>query len=263
MTSIITESGYKNSVGFFDRVAKQLVIKHPCTRKKDAQEVYAWIEKAKTTGLRSVAISVGMLDGFFDENSDGYIYDATREMVHGIVDKTKSVEAAFLIEVFVRLEKCVDIEDLTFKCISFKEHVAVFEMLLKNIRVLKKLRCLDLKGSFFDSEQLVDLADFVSRTKVAKIVWPDTKLDDETVSVIADKLEANVGLVDLSGAPVGLRKIAKRNRRRFFKFLHDTSKLTDSEALMLKEYKDSVSGAIAYERKKLDALNDTFGGFAV
>ncbi|MBR5154492.1 MAG: hypothetical protein IKW58_02070 [Alphaproteobacteria bacterium] len=263
MTSIITENGYKNGVGFFDRVSKQIVIKHPCVRKKEAQEVFAWIEEAKTTGLKSFIVGVGMMDNFLDCNEEDNIYNVSRELVRGVVEKTKSVEAAFLLEVLVRLDKCAELEKLSLKCVGFNEHPAVFEMLLKNIRVLKSLRCLELNGSFFGAEQLVDLADFVSRTSIARIVWPEVQLDEDVVSIIARKFDENIALVDATFAPLELRKIAKRNRRRFFKFMYNSMSLSEEDVRLIKEYKDSAYYALNYEYQKLADMNKTLGGILV
>ena len=89
MNSNFAESGVKNFFGFYDKVAKEIVLRRPCLRKKEAQEAFSWVDEAKNQGLLKLQIGVGAIESFVFDNSLDSIYSSARLILKEIVEKTK------------------------------------------------------------------------------------------------------------------------------------------------------------------------------
>lgn len=66
----------------------------------------------------------------------------------------------------LRLKKKEKLRNLAVKCFIFNDDPVLFELLLDTIRGLGSLVYLDLTGCYFSDEQLADLADVISKTKL-------------------------------------------------------------------------------------------------
>ena len=259
MESKVNKVSYRSSLGFFDKEAKEIVVKRPCIKKKEVQDVYDWVDEAKNTGLTRLSIGLGGIETFIDETNIDSIYFAARKVINEIVTKNKCSDSTFLAEVLVRVEKCPDLRSLSLRCFSFVGEPLIFDMLLRAIRTHKKLRFLDLCGCFFDAEQLIELASILKDTMIAQIIWPQPLLDDDLAQKIAEKLEGNLSIVIIKGVPENVLKVAKANRRKLFSMVKTPVEISYEETVILKEYVDSLAMALNCEQQRLIDLQKNIG----
>ncbi|MBR5599212.1 MAG: hypothetical protein IKW39_04145 [Alphaproteobacteria bacterium] len=254
MSSSETDSGYRNLLGFYDKVAKEIVLRRPCIKKKDAQEAFSWVEEARTEGVLKVVMGVGAIECFINEDSLDSIYTSARAVIKEIVEKNKFSDANLLVEVLIRLEKCPDLRHLCLRCFSFINEPLMFDMLLRAIKSHNKLRILDLAGCFFEPEQLFELANVLADSYVSNIIWPEPDLDEALVAELADILKVNMGLVVADGASREIQKVVRANRKRLFDMASMPMALSREQVAKFKEYADSVGLALSYEQQKLIEL---------
>ena len=254
MASFMNDNGYKNTLGFYDITSKEICLKHPFLKKKDAEEVYGWVEEAQSVGLNKLTIFIGSVDGYDAENKVDDIYHSSRGLVKQALETTKAFDAGVLVEIMLRLEKCSDLRILSLKSFSFEGQTIMFDMLMKTIRLHKKLKFLDLSGCFFTEEQLVELSEFVGNSNIAQMVWPEPVIKEEAIVEIAANLKKNIGLVVLFGAPMGLQNVAEANRKLLLGKVRYQLAMSPDEVLRIKEYKDSVRLALSYEQSSLIEL---------
>lgn len=254
MNTNIEESGMKNFLGYYDKVAKEIVLKRPCLRKKEAQEAFSWVDDAKDNGLYKLQIGVGAIESFVFDNSLDCIYSSARVILKEVVEKNKFADANLLVEILVRVEKCPDLRILSLRCFSFVNEPLMFDMLLRAIKSHKKLRILDLAGCFFEAEQLIELASVVNDSFVAHLNWPEPEMVKELTDEVVKVLDSNKSIVIVNGASDEIRELARVNRKRLFDMAKKPMDLSNEEVEEFKLYADSLSMGLCYEQQRLIEL---------
>lgn len=256
MRGLANECGSRNSFGYYDASAKEIILKRPCLKKQDLEEAYLWLDNSLE--LRKFSIGIGSVEVFVADGNIGGLYTTARGMLKNSMMKNKYSDAEMLRNMLLRLKKKEKLRNLAVKCFIFNDDPVLFELLLDTIRGLGSLVYLDLTGCYFSDEQLADLADVISKTKIAHLVWPEPRMDKMVLGKVMRILEINRSLVVLSGVPMEMQKLAKNNRENLFALGKRPSMMSEEEEMIIREYGNSIQLAIAYEKKKLYNLEQTF-----
>lgn len=256
MRGLANECGSRNSFGYYDASAKEIILKRPCLKKQDLEEAYLWLDNSLE--LRKFSIGIGSVEVFVADGDIGGLYTTARGMLKNSMMKNKYSDAEMLRNMLLRLKKKEKLRNLAVKCFIFNDDPVLFELLLDTIRGLGSLVYLDLTGCYFSDEQLADLADVISKTKIAHLVWPEPRMDKMVLGKVMRILEINRSLVVLSGVPMEMQKLAKNNRENLFALGKRPSMMSEEEEMIIREYGNSIQLAIAYEKEKLYNLEQTF-----
>ena len=256
MRGLANECGSRNSFGYYDASAKEIILKRPCLKKQDLEEAYLWLDNSLE--LRKFSIGIGSVEVFVADGNIGGLYTTARGMLKNSMMKNKYSDAEMLRNMLLRLKKKEKLRNLAVKCFIFNDDPVLFELLLDTIRGLGSLVYLDLTGCYFSDEQLADLADIISKTKIAHLVWPELRMDKMVLGKVMRILEINRSLVVLSGVPMEMQKLAKNNRENLFALGKRPSMMSEKEEMIIREYGNSIQLAIAYEKEKLYNLEQTF-----
>lgn len=256
MRGLANECGSRNSFGYYDASAKEIILKRPCLKKQDLEEAYLWLDNSLE--LRKFSIGIGSVEVFVADGNIGGLYTTARGMLKNSMMKNKYSDAEMLRNMLLRLKKKEKLRNLAVKCFIFNDDPVLFELLLDTIRGLGSLVYLDLTGCYFSDEQLADLADVISKTKIAHLVWPEPRMDKMLLGKVMRILEINRSLVVLSGVPMEMQKLAKNNRENLFALGKRPSMMSEEEEMIIREYGNSIQLAIAYEKEKLYNLEQTF-----
>lgn len=256
MRGLANECGSRNSFGYYDASAKEIILKRPCLKKQDLEEAYLWLDNSLE--LRKFSIGIGSVEVFVADGNIGGLYTTARGMLKNSMMKNKYSDAEMLRNMLLRLKKKEKLRNLAVKCFIFNDDPVLFELLLDTIRGLGNLVYLDLTGCYFSDEQLADLADVISKTKIAHLVWPEPRMDKMVLGKVMRILEINRSLVVLSGVPMEMQKLAKNNRENLFALGKRPSMMGEEEEMIIREYGNSIQLAIAYEKEKLYNLEQTF-----
>lgn len=256
MRGLANECGSRNSFGYYDASAKEIILKRPCLKKQDLEEAYLWLDNSLE--LRKFSIGIGSVEVFVADGNIGGLYTTARGMLKNSMMKNKYSDAEMLRNMLLRLKKKEKLRNLAVKCFIFNDDPVLFEQLLDTIRGLGSLVYLDLTGCYFSDEQLADLADVISKTKIAHLVWPEPRMDKMVLGKVMRILEINRSLVVLSGVPMEMQKLAKNNRENLFALGKRPSMMSEEEEMIIREYGNSIQLAIAYEKEKLYNLEQTF-----
>jgi hypothetical protein len=256
MRGLANECGSRNSFGYYDASAKEIILKRPCLKKQDLEEAYLWLDNSLE--LRKFSIGIGSVEVFVADGNIGGLYTTARGMLKNSMMKNKYSDAEMLRNMLLRLKKKEKLRNLAVKCFIFNDDPVLFELLLDTIRGLGSLVYLDLTGCYFSDEQLADLADVISKTKIAHLVWPEPRMDKMVLGKVIRILEINRSLVVLSGVPMEMQKLAKNNRENLFALGKRPSMMGEEEEMIIREYGNSIQLAIAYEKEKLYNLEQTF-----
>lgn len=256
MRGLANECGSRNSFGYYDASAKEIILKRPCLKKQDLEEAYLWLDNSLE--LRKFSIGIGSVEVFVADGNIGGLYTTARGMLKNSMMKNKYSDAEMLRNMLLRLKKKEKLRNLAVKCFIFNDDPVLFELLLDTIRGLGSLVYLDLTGCYFSDEQLADLADVISKTKIAHLVWPEPRMDKMVLGKVMRILEINRSLVVLSGVPMEMQKLAKNNRENLFALGKRPSMMSEKEEMIIREYGNSIQLAIAYEKEKLYNLEQTF-----
>lgn len=256
MRGLANECGSRNSFGYYDASAKEIILKRPCLKKQDLEEAYLWLDNSLE--LRKFSIGIGSVEVFVADGNIGGLYTTARGMLKNSMMKNKYSDAEMLRNMLLRLKKKEKLRNLGVKCFIFNDDPVLFELLLDTIRGLGSLVYLDLTGCYFSDEQLADLADVISKTKIAHLVWPEPRMDKMVLGKVMQILEINRSLVVLSGVPMEMQKLAKNNRENLFALGKRPSMMSEEEEMIIREYGNSIQLAIAYEKEKLYNLEQTF-----
>ena len=256
MRGLANECGSRNSFGYYDASAKEIILKRPCLKKQDLEEAYLWLDNSLE--LRKFSIGSGSVEVFVADGNIGGLYTTARGMLKNSMMKNKYSDAEMLRNMLLRLKKKEKLRNLAVKCFIFNDDPVLFELLLDTIRGLGSLVYLDLAGCYFSDEQLADLADVISKTKIAHLVWPEPRMDKMVLGKVMRILEINRSLVVLSGVPMEMQKLAKNNRENLFALGKRPSMMSEEEEMIIREYGNSIQLAIAYEKEKLYNLEQTF-----
>ena len=256
MRGLANECGSRNSFGYYDASAKEIILKRRCLKKQDLEEASLWLDNGLE--LRKFSIGIGSVEVFVADGNIGGLYTTARGMLKNSMMKNKYSDAEMLRNMLLRLKKKEKLRNLAVKCFIFNDDPVLFELLLDTIRGLGSLVYLDLTGCYFSDEQLADLADVISKTKIAHLVWPEPRMDKMVLGKVMRILEINRSLVVLSGVPMEMQKLAKNNRENLFALGKRPSKMSEEEEMIIREYGNSIQLAIAYEKEKLYNLEQTF-----
>lgn len=256
MRGLANECGSRNSFGYYDASAKEIILKRPCLKKQDLEEAYLWLDNSLE--LRKFSIGIGSVEVFVADGNIGGLYTTARGMLKNSMMKNKYSDAEMLRNMLLRLKKKEKLRNLAVKCFIFNDDPVLFELLLDTIRGLGSLVYLDLTGCYFSDEQLADLADVISKTKIAHLVWPEPRMDKMVLGKVMRILEINRSLVVLSGVPMEMQKLAKNNRENLFALGKRPSMMSEEGEMIIREYGNSIQLAIAYEKEKLYNLEQTF-----
>lgn len=173
MRGLANECGSRNSFGYYDASAKEIILKRPCLKKQDLEEAYLWLDNSLE--LRKFSIGIGSVEVFVADGNIGGLYTTARGMLKNSMMKNKYSDAEMLRNMLLRLKKKEKLRNLAVKCFIFNDDPVLFELLLDTIRGLGSLVYLDLTGCYFSDEQLADLADVISKTKIAHLVMAGTE----------------------------------------------------------------------------------------
>lgn len=256
MRGLANECGSRNSFGYYDASAKEIILKRPCLKKQDLEEAYLWLDNSLE--LRKFSIGIGSVEVFVADGNIGGLYTTARGMLKNSMMKNKYSDAEMLRNMLLRLKKKEKLRNLAVKCFIFNDDPVLFELLLDTIRGLGSLVYLDLTGCYFSDEQLADLADVISKMKIAHLVWPEPRMDKMVLGKVMRILEINRSLVVLSGVPMEMQKLAKNNRENLFALGKRPSMMSEEKEMIIREYGNSIQLAIAYEKEKLYNLEQTF-----
>lgn len=249
MRKCSNDCGSRNSFGYYDARSKEIILKRPCFNKKDIDEVYVWLDDA--ADLCKFSVGIGAVENtVIDDNGDN-LYAAARGVIRQNVMQTVSIDNDILKNMLPRLKNLTKLQNFALKCYLFSEDQIMFEMLLQTIKSLKSLIYLDLSGCYFTDEQLIDLADVVSRLKIAHLIWPEPRMSELVMRKVAEKLKENRALVIMQGVPLDFAKIAQDNRQWLFNLGRRPTLIGVKEAELIKEYASSLRLGIAYEKQRL------------
>lgn len=255
MRSLSNICGAKNPFGFYDVKAKEIILKHPYTKKHDVEEAYLWLEEA--SDLTKVSIGIGSVENFVINDNGDTLYRAARHVIKQSVMQAQALDNEILKNLLTRIKTKLSVQNLSFKGYIFEGDNALFNELLSVISTLPNLIYLDLTGSYFSDEQLIILADVISKTYIAHLVWPEAHLSDLTIRTIMMKLKNNRSLVILRGVPMEFQDIAKQNRSWMFSLAHQPSLITAEDKNLIKEFASSYRLAIAYEKQRFFDIEKT------
>ncbi len=256
MKGFSNECGSRNTFGYFDACAGEIVLKRPCSKKNDLQEAYFWLDTC--SDLKKFSLGIGAFEAFVQDGSSNSLYSTAKDLLKNSIIKHKCSDAEMLNNILLKLHKQTKLRSLAIKCFLFSDDQVLFEHLLELIIKLPELTYLDLTGCYFSDEQLISLALAVAKTKIAHMVWPDPKPNKSTLDEIVKALEFNKSLVVLTGAPLELLKLAQKNRDEIFSIGKYPSIINDEDIKLIKQYKNSIIIAFAYEKEKLLDLEKTF-----
>lgn len=248
MRSVANECGSRNSFGYYDARAKEIVLKRPCQRKTDIDEALSWFDYA--SDLKKVSIGIGAVENFVINNSDNGQYSAARSVIKQNVYPNMPADNGILYIILGKLQNKKELRNISLKCFIFAEDQDLFNELLKTIQAVSgSLVYLDLTGSYFSDEQLVDLAEVIAKSHIAHLIWPEPRMSQLVFDKIFEKFKNNHALVLVRGMPLEMLQLSADNRQWLFDFGRRPSMIGDNEVRIIKEYKDSLRIAIAYEKQ--------------
>ena len=147
MRGLANECGSRNSFGYYDASAKEIILKRPCLKKQDLEEAYLWLDNSLE--LRKFSIGIGSVEVFVADGNIGGLYTTARGMLKNSMMKNKYSDAEMLRNMLLRLKKKEKLRNLAVKCFIFNDDPVLFELLLDTIRGLGSLVYLDLTGCYF------------------------------------------------------------------------------------------------------------------
>lgn len=248
MRTIINTCGARNHFGYYDAKAREIVLRHPYTKKSDVEDVYLWIED--TEDLRKLSIGIGAVENFVLQDNGDTLYGAARTVIKQNIMQAQILDNEILKNLLMRLKTKKQLRNLGIKGYIFENDPALFNELLQTISSVKSLVYLDLNGCFFTDEQLISLAEVLSTSHIAHLIWPEARLTELVIRSCLMKLKNNRSIVIMRGAPLEFQDVAKANRSWLFNLVHLPSLITEEEKAIIKEYADSYRLGLAYEKQR-------------
>jgi len=243
------DCGVRNHFGYYDASAKEIVLKHPCLKKADINDVYSWLDEAHD--LKKFSIGVGCVEDLVVDDTQSALYSSARAAILRDISQTQAVDNEILKNMLPRLKNKPNLRNIGLKCYVFSEDKVLFDLLLRTVSEAKNLVYLDLTGSYFSDEQLIDLSLVVSRSHISHMLWPEPRMSEMTLKKVKENLDLNKSLVVLRGVPTELQEIAFKNRQWLFSLAKRPTLITDKEKDILIEYADSARLALAFEKQRL------------
>jgi len=263
MSVATNDSGIKNSLGYYDQNSMEIVLKRPCSRKNDWEEAFSWIDDGILRGLNKISIGIGAVESFVADDSKDGMYLSAREIIKQTIDKNKHFETEMLRKILNKLNSYEGLRNLGLKCFSFCDDEDLFNSLLSVIKNQKELVYLDLTGCYFNNAQLCVLAEVISLSYIAHLVWPEPRVSGELLNKIMKFFENSLSLVVVRGTPIEVDEIARKNRNALFSLIKRPVMTSDEDIKRLKKYKNSVRLAIGYEKQKIREMEKTLEAILV
>ena len=248
MRAVSNECGAKNPFGFYDVKAREIVLRHPYTKKHDVEEAYLWIEEAKD--LQKLSINIGAVENFVIKDNKDTLYSTARQIIKQRIMQMQALDNEILKNILMRIKNNAMVQNISLKGYIFEGDNALFNELLNVIKALPNLIYFDVTGSYFSDEQLISLSDVLSHTHLAHLVWPEARLSDLTIRTIMMKLKNSRSIVIMRGVPMEFQDIARQNRLWMFNLVRQPSLVSDDEKNIIKEFASSYRLAIAYEKQR-------------
>lgn len=261
MKSMANECGSRNSFGFYDVRAKEIVLTRPCTKRADIKEVYTWLESADN--LLKFSIGIGAVEHIVMDNSDDGLYTAARSAIKKEIIQNRAVDNETLRNILLRIQGKKHLRKLNLRCFIFSEDVDAFVLLLNVLRTLTSLVHLDLTGCYFTDEQLIDLARVISELHIASLIWPEPRMPQLVLDQVVRGLSACRSLVVVRGVPSEIAKIAESNRQWVYRMVEHPSLLNEKDIAVVKEYAETFRFAVAFERERMLQLEKTIEGILI
>lgn len=258
MKIISNECGSRNSFGFYDARAKEIVLTRPCTRKADIKEVYLWLENSED--LQKLSIGIGAVEHMVMDNSSNGLYSAARSTIKKQIIQNTAADNEILRNVLSRIEGKQNLRKLNLRCFIFSEDFTMFELLLNVIRSLKNLIHLDLTGCYFSDDQLIDLARVFAELHIASLIWPEPRMTQLVLDQVVRGFSTCRSLVVVRGAPVEIEKIAEANRQWVYRTVAHPGTLGEKERSIIAEYAQTFRFAVAFERDRMLQYEKTIEG---
>ena len=161
------------------------------------------------------------------------------------------IDNDILLNLFDRLLHMKALYSISLKCFIFDEDVTLFNDLMYLLKNTKFLWHLDLSGSYFTDEQLLQLAEFVTASNIAHLAWPAPRMSENLVDKIYPMFKDNRSLVVVRGMPFNFKKISLDNRQRLFDLLRRPATIGENEIKVIRSYAESIKLALAYEKQRL------------
>lgn len=247
--------GIRNNFGYCDLHAKEIILKHPCLKKDDINEIYTWLDDM--TDLRKFSVGTGLIDNCITDDNGDNLYSDTRDVIKQSLAQTSDVDNQVLMNILLRLKNQKVLRNLALKCYIFSKHDDLFKTLIQTIAHLKELIYLDLSGCEFTEEQLVMLAQTIADTHIAHLVWPAPRISATLTAQLADIMVKNKSVVVVHSVPQSLEKIAQSNREWLFSFARRPALIGEKEKAIINEYAASFRLGIAFEKQSLFDLEKT------
>lgn len=258
MKIISNECGSRNSFGFYDARAKEIVLTRPCTKKADIKEVYLWLDSADD--LQKLSIGIGAVEHMVMDNSANGLYAAARSTIKKQIIQNTAADNEILRNVLSRITGKDNLRKLNLRCFIFSEDFTLFELLLTVIKSLKSLVYLDLTGCYFSDDQLIDLARVISELHIASLIWPEPRMTQLVLDQVVRAFSTCRALVVVRGAPAEIEKIAESNRQWVFRTVDRPSLLGEKEYALIREYAQTFRFAVAFERDRMLQYEKTIEG---
>jgi len=251
----LNSCGIRNNFGYCDYHAKEIILKHPCLKKEDINDVYTWLDDVED--LKKFSIGVGAVENCITEDNSDSLYNETRRVIKQSLEATSELDNQVLKNILSKLKNQKMLKNLSLKCYTFSDDTELFDYLSRVIVNAKDLIYLDLSGCNFSDKQLSDLAEIVANSHIAHLVWPEPRISELLIEEISHKFMNNKSLVVMYGVPSAFQKIAQNNRAYLFGLARRPSMIGEDEKKIITEYATSFRLAIAFEKQCLFDLEKT------
>lgn len=249
MSKKTNECGVRNNFGYYDNRAKEIILKHPCLRKSEINEVYTWLDNAED--IKKLAIGIGSIENCVVDDTNNNLYNSAKEVLRKALAHSQAVDNQVLSNILPKLKNKSDLRNLSLKGYIFSDDEKAFTTLLQAIEQTKPLIYLDLTCCYLTDEQLIKLAETIAKTHIAYLVWPEPCMSKATASKVAEFFSSNHALTVLQGVPQSFQQIAQDNRNYLFRFVKNPSLISDEDKIIVKEYADSLRLGVAAEKQRL------------
>lgn len=249
MRKLANDCGARNAFGYYDSRAGEIILKRPCLQKGAIDEAGFWLDQA--TELSKLSIGIGATENFSIDDLGDSLYGAARGVIHQNLMQNLGADNEILRRFLPKIAAKEKLRSLSLKCFIFSEDALLFDMLLRAVRQLSNLVYLDFGGCYFSDEQLLELSEVISKSRIAHLVWPEPRMSDFVISKVLSFLKDNRSIVIMQGVPLDFQQIAQNNREHLFSLARRPTMIGTEEAQELRNYADSIRLGIAYEKQRV------------
>jgi hypothetical protein len=259
MGSFFNDRGAKNGFGYYDSSAQDIVLRRPCFKKSDIEEVYAWLDSAKD--LARFSIGLGAVENFLaSPSSDNGLYDKAKATIKQQIFPMAKAETDILKNMLDRLNAQDSLQMLNLRCYIFNDAPEAFASLLAVIRRHATLSFLDLTGCYFSDEQLIELSEVIAKSMISRLNWPEARLSPKVLEKVLEIFKNNASVTNLRGAPMEMSDLILEHREKFLWYGRHSGMITDEDKAFLIKYTNSVRTAIATEKQILNHIEKALEG---